>query len=196
MAEGTRCELITAIPAELQADWAQRLGSLVQDFRPAALILRGLAPRAELLVKAAQALDIAVLVEEDVRQVQELGFDGVVLGGGAEAVATARAALGQSAIIGAACPLSRHEAMLAAESGADFVSFPFTVDNLERVTELSSWWGAVTEIPVALGCAQELPPLDAIAAGQPDFVQICEMGVAGESIGAALKIGLASHLAG
>lgn len=84
-------------------------------------------------------------------------------------VAAARAELGGERIIGAACGLSRHAAMLAGEAGADYVMFgdldrvPATGDEL---VELVAWWNQLFVIPCA--AAGRLDPASAralVAAG-------------------------------
>ena len=57
--------------------------------------------------------------------------------------------LPEGAILGAGCGLSRHEAMLAGEDGADYVSFgPWGED----AAALLAWWQELMELPcVAAG---------------------------------------------
>lgn len=189
------CQLITAIPPGLQEAWASRFPRLVADFRPAAIILRGVSPHAAELARAARACDIAILIEDDVAEAASMQLDGVFLTGGAEGVPRARGSLGSGALIGASSALSRHEGMVAAEAGADYVAFAFSPNEPHRVIELSAWWAEVTEIPVALVCNEGLPPPDAIHAAQPDFIQTGETEDAGESLESAIKHGLASQVA-
>jgi thiamine-phosphate pyrophosphorylase len=177
----------------LQKAWATRFSRLVAEFRPAAIILRGVSPHAAALAQAARESDIAILIEDDVAEAASMQLDGVFLNGGAEGVGRARVALGTGALIGASCGLSRHEGMVAAEAGADYVAFAFDAGEASRVVELSSWWADVTEIPVALICDSGLPSPEAIHAGQPDFIQTCETEEAGESLESATKQGLASQ---
>jgi thiamine-phosphate pyrophosphorylase len=93
---------------------------------------------AETLAAPVQAGGAAVLIEGDVGLARKVKADGVMTGGSLEDYATARAALGADAIVGAACA-SRHEAMEAAEAGADFV---FLADAV-----LARWWSEVAVVP-------------------------------------------------
>src|SRR5665809_121600 len=56
----------------------------------------------------------------------------------------ARDLLGQEASIGAGCGLSRHEAILLAEKGADYVAFEAVtasgIDTIDQCAELVAWW--------------------------------------------------------
>lgn len=185
------CQLIAVVPASLHGEWADRFSSLVSGFRPAAIVLSEASSSAADIIAAAQAADIAVLLLDDVSAAAELRLPGVHLTMGSTEIAKARASLGTSAIIGATCALSRHEALLAAEEGADYVAFPFDALNPEPATDLSSWWSEVTEIPVALICEDGIPGGDVLRAARADFVLTWEKAQAGESLTAAALRGLA-----
>jgi thiamine-phosphate pyrophosphorylase len=99
------------------------------------------------------ARDVPLVVTEHFRLVPRLGLDGVHLPDGARQIRSVRKALGGEAIVGAFARTSRHEAMTAAEVGADYVSFgPVSDDGLGdgRVadTELFAWWSEMIEVPV------------------------------------------------
>lgn len=105
----------------------------------------------------------------------ELGADGVHVGTVAE-LADARAVLGQDGIVGVSTHASRHEAMLAAEGGADYVSFgsffPSRTVYLqeEAPVEIVSWWAALMEVPqVAVGGLAPANCAPLVAAGA-DFI--------------------------
>ncbi len=103
-------------------------------------------------------------------------------------------ALGSDAIIGAACGLSRHEAMESAEAGADFVAFdassPETLDN---AAELSLWWDGITGVPAALIFGTARPDVSVLSKARPDFIIIAETESAGESLTFATELGLQSQ---
>lgn len=77
--------------------------------------------------------------------------DGVHLANAAQ-VAPLRLRLGKTAIVGAACGLSRHEAMVAGEAGADYVMFG-AIDRLpkpgDELFELVGWWRQLFVLPCA-----------------------------------------------
>lgn len=102
-------------------------------------------------VAAARRLDLAVMIENDIRLVKELDADGVHLRAGGDALAEARRLLGEEKSIGASCVLSRHEAMLMAEDGADYIAFGelgLTEDaGAEAVADMIAWWADIFEVP-------------------------------------------------
>jgi thiamine-phosphate pyrophosphorylase len=77
--------------------------------------------------------------------------DGVHLADATQ-VAPLRLRLGKTAIVGAACRLSRHEAMVAGEAGADYVMFG-AIDRLptpgDELFELVGWWRQLFVLPCA-----------------------------------------------
>jgi thiamine-phosphate pyrophosphorylase len=119
---------------------------------------------AESLIRRAQRQNVAVLIENDLVLVKALNADGVHLTTGAAAVRNARAQLGDSGIVGVYCGLSRHDAMLAGENGADYVAFGADLSKRD-VPEIGdqappeggaedaffdtiSWWSELMEPPV------------------------------------------------
>lgn len=101
----------------------------------------------------AHARDVAIVIENHLRFVQPHGLDGVHLTDGARQVRALRKDLGNEAIIGAFCGISRHDGMAAAEAGADYVAFgPAGETPLGRADRLEfdliDWWAQVIEIPV------------------------------------------------
>lgn len=87
-----------------------------------------------------------------------LGADGVHLGRGGPSYADARRRLGPDAMIGIGCGGSRHDGMVAAEQGADYVSFGAFFPSLTRPdaaqvdSDIIAWWAELMEVPcVAVG---------------------------------------------
>lgn len=191
MSEGgaeKECQLISVVPAALHAEWVRRFSSLLAGFRPAALILAEPSQHMAELARLAAQAELALLLTDDIDTAATLGC-GVHLNS-AGAVAKARAALGGSAVIGASCGLSRHEAMVAGEEGADYVAFPLDPTNPEPAIDLSSWWSEVTEIPAALICREKIPEAGILHASSADFIMLWESAAAGESLEAAQAAGL------
>ncbi len=98
-----------------------------------------------------QACDVALLVENDINLAERVSADGVHIAADAALYRQAREHLGQRAIIGVGCNGSRHEAMLLAELGADYVAFgqmpaPGERGREERA-ELIAWWSEIFVVP-------------------------------------------------
>jgi thiamine-phosphate pyrophosphorylase len=101
----------------------------------------------------AHARDVALVIETHAVLVPKLGLDGVHLTDGGRSVRKLRKDLGADAIIGAACGVTRHEGISAAEAGADYVAF-FPVgdtglgDGSRAAEDLFDWWSEMIEVPV------------------------------------------------
>lgn len=143
------------------------------------------ASAAEPLIQHAQSQGAAALVLADADLARRIRADGVHLPHGKDVESlyrSARQVVGPSAIVGVHAGKSRHDAMLLAESGADYVAFgiPEGVQDYEaarkRRLDLVTWWAEIFEVPcVALDVAS---PEDAeqLADAGADFVGI-ELGV-------------------
>ncbi len=118
-----------------------------------------LRPSIDVLQPVAHQHEVAFLIEDHPALAAETGCDGVHLSGNGEAIAAARRTLGADAIIGASCGQSRHAAIVAGESGVDFVAFggfgggtASEAPSEAADPELLSWWQAMMTIPcVAVG---------------------------------------------
>ncbi len=125
----------------------------------------------EVLCPLAQARDVAVLLEDRVEMAAEIGCDGVQLSG-PRALAAARRRLGDEAIVGVDCGASRHDAIAAAEGGADFVAFGAPGPGAAADPEPIGWWQEIMTLPcVAFGAAE---PKDCarLAVAGADFVAV------------------------
>jgi len=103
--------------------------------------------------EVAHERDVAITVTDHFRLVQPLGLDGVHLESPRLTVRDARKALGNDAIVGAFAGVSKHNGMVAAEAGADYVSFgPLAASALGdgEVAEphLFVWWCEMIQTPV------------------------------------------------
>jgi thiamine-phosphate pyrophosphorylase len=112
----------------------------------------------DLLRPVVQAHGTAFILNDRPDLAAELGCDGVHVGQEDASYAQARAAMGQTAIVGVTCHNSRHLAMEAAEAGAEYVAFGafFPTKTKEPKTvadpELLRWWSELTVVPcVAIG---------------------------------------------
>jgi thiamine-phosphate pyrophosphorylase len=126
---------------------------------------RSLIERVKTIGAAVQSRDIALVVDGHPEIVARAGADGAHLTG-ITAFAAALAALKPDRIVGAGGLRSRHDAMLAAETGADYVMFgepgrdgrrPGFEETQERLT----WWAELLEIPCVAYAASkdEFAPL-------------------------------------
>ena len=159
------CQLYLITPPRLEAGFEDTLAEALNAGDVAALQLRlkdhsveeikRLAPP---LIKLAQSMGVAVILNDDPELAVALGCDGVHVGQGDAPVKAARAAIGPDRMLGVTCHDSRHLAMQAGEAGADYVAFgafyptatkdaPTTAD-----PEILEWWSDLFELPcVAIG---------------------------------------------
>ncbi|WP_371347603.1 thiamine phosphate synthase [Ancylobacter sp. IITR112] len=145
----------------------------------AAVLLRAAAgagaPALAPLIEACQAIGAAGLVEGASAEATALGADGVHVEGTA-ALKAAAAARRPDGIVGAGGLRSRHDAMTAAEAGADYVMFgepdaegrrpPF-----ETTLERTQWWAELFE-PPCVGYARTLEEVEALVAAGADFIAV------------------------
>lgn len=106
------------------------------------------------LCPLAQARDVAVLLLDRATLAAETGCDGVHLSD-LKALAAARQRLGAEALIGVGCGSSRHDAISAAERGADYVAFGAPEpDSSAADPALLGWWQSLMTLPcVGFGAA-------------------------------------------
>jgi thiamine-phosphate pyrophosphorylase len=103
------------------------------------------------LIDLVQGAGAACLIEHNAERAERLGADGVHLEVDPDAYRKARALLGPDASIGVECGLMRHEAMLLAELGADYIGFgptsPSDIDGIDQCAELIAWWAEIFIVP-------------------------------------------------
>jgi len=123
--------------------------------------------------------DVAFILNDHPALALKLGADGVHLGQDDMPVKEARALLGPDMIIGATCHDSKHLAMVAGESGADYVAFgAFFPTSTKEVShkaepEILTWWVELMELPcVAIGGITVDNAPELIEAGA-DFIAVC-----------------------
>jgi len=130
---------------------------------------------AKALAPAVQSKDAALLLDGRPDLVTRAGADGAHLTGLA-AFSNAVADLKPERIVGAGGLVTRHDAMLVAEQGADYVMFGEPLAGGERpakaaVEDRVAWWAEVFEVPCVgfAGSVDDVAPL--VAAGA-DFVAL------------------------
>jgi thiamine-phosphate pyrophosphorylase len=178
-----RLYLVTP-PVEDAAAFAPRLGAALDAADIAAVLLRlgGADERAKIncikgLAPMVQDKGIALLIDGDAGPVARGGADGAHLTG-IEAFLAAVDTLKPERIAGCGGLASRHDAMTAAERGADYVMFgdargvrrPVLGAILERV----GWWSEVFEVP-CVALAENPDEVGPLAAAGADFVAVADL---------------------
>jgi len=186
MAETERPQIYLVTPPEFDLEvFPDRLASVLDGYDIACIRLAlatrdedRLARAADALREVAHARDVALVIENHVLMVNRLGLDGVHLTDGARSLRKIRIDLGNDAIVGAFCGVTRHEGINAAENGADYVAFgpvgqtPLG-DGSRADMELFTWWSEMIEVPVV---AEGALTVDLVAALGPvtDFFGLGE----------------------
>jgi thiamine-phosphate pyrophosphorylase len=176
-----RLYLVTPQVADARA-FATALAGAFADADVAAVLLR-LAPgderaqinRVKTIGLPIQSSGAAVIVDGQPEIVAHGGADGAHLSG-IEGFQAATPRLKPDRIAGAGGLHTRHDAMTAAESGADYVMFGEPDENgrrpsLEAVIERVSWWSEVFEIP-CVAFASSMDEVGQLAAAGADFVAV------------------------
>jgi thiamine-phosphate pyrophosphorylase len=131
--------------------------------------------RIKAIAAVVQRRDVALLIDGDAAIVARAGADGAHLGG-IEALTAAIGGLKPDRIAGAGGLRSRHDAMLAAEAGADYVMFGEPDDAGGRpafatVQERLTWWAELFQ-PPCIGYAANLDEVGALVQAGADFVAL------------------------
>jgi thiamine-phosphate pyrophosphorylase len=184
-AEAPRQRLYLVTPrVEDPASFARKVDHALTAGDVAAVLLRladgderGQIACAKTIASAVQRRDVALLIDGHAEIAARAGADGAHIDG-IEAFVAALPLLKPDHIAGAGGLHSRHDAMLAGESGADYVMFgepdrrgrrpPF--DELE---ERLLWWAELLEIP-CVGYADHPDEVAALARTGADFVALGE----------------------
>jgi thiamine-phosphate pyrophosphorylase len=150
------CRLYLALPATRSPIVERSLAEIIEAADLACVLLCQDAAEADpaldlRLRELTLARDVALLVENDAARAKRIGADGVHLRADAALYGQGREHLGQRAIVGVGCNKSRHEAMLLAELGADYVAFGPAAAASDRELEeragLISWWSEIFVVP-------------------------------------------------
>jgi thiamine-phosphate pyrophosphorylase len=136
---------------------------------------RSLINRIKAVAPGVQAVGAALLLDGRPDIVARAGADGAHVGG-PEALQAAVRTLEPNYIAGAGSLRSRHEAMVAAEAGADYIMFgePDAAGHTpsrDAVLDRVAWWAELFEIP-CVGYATTLDDIDALVAAGADFVAV------------------------
>ena len=138
---------------------------------------RTLINRAKTLAPIVQYKDVALLLDRHADLVARAGADGAHLTGIAE-FTEAIGLLKPERIVGAGGLDTRHDAMAAAEAGADYVMFGEPDQSGERpafaaIEERIAWWAEVFEAP-CVGFAASIDEVAPLVKAGADFVALGE----------------------
>ena len=127
----------------------------------------------------------AVIVVDQLELAKRSDADGVLLGSPLD-VSRARAQTESDFLIGALCGISRHDAMVAGDAGADYVTFgslgPGNAASFDVLLELAEWWSDLAVIPAAIASPLTAPQVQALAALKTGFALPTQASVRGPSI--------------
>jgi thiamine-phosphate pyrophosphorylase len=164
------------------APFISELGAALDAGDIAAVLLRladsderALTQRTKAIAAAVQPRDVALLLDNRPEIVGRTGADGAHLTG-IEAFVAALPSLKPDRIAGAGGLRSRHDAMVAAENGTDYVMFgepdrrghrpPF-----DAVEERVKWWADLVELP-CIGYAASADEVRPLAQAGADFITL------------------------
>ena len=173
-----RLYLVTGLVAEPE-EIAPALAAALVGIDIAAVLLRlapaddrALVARVKAIAPIVQQRHAALVLDGHPALVARTGADGAHLTG-VDALAQSLPGLKPTHIAGAGGLRTRHDAMLAAEAGADYVMFgePGAQRSSASVLERIAWWADVFE-PPCVGFAANLDEVGAIAAAGADFVAV------------------------
>jgi len=193
------------------AGLADRLAEALTTADIAAVLLRlpqgeGVlrADHAKTIAPTVQRKGVALLLDGDAELVVRAGADGAHLSG-VEALTAALPILKPAHVAGCGRLMTRHEAMVAGEAGADYVMFGEPDASGRRpsfaaVAQRVAWWAELFEIP-CVGFAASLDEVSLLASAGADFVAVgdCifgdERGDAAAVADAARRLALAETVA-
>jgi thiamine-phosphate pyrophosphorylase len=119
--------------------------------------------------------DVAFLVADDPGLADQMTADGVEIDWDPQLYAAARARIGEARSIGCRVGASRHQAMQAAEAGADYVRFlseSSSRDDMDSMIEMCQWWAEIFEVACVAGPVENPEDAAALSRVGVDFVAI------------------------
>lgn len=154
----TGCRLYLMIPADMKLDSVHQLAESGGFGAFACVVLQSgrdekvARADAEILLRFTRAANIPLLLEDDISAAADLGADGVHIPALEALYGEARSTLGDDAIIGVECGLSRHAGLTLGEMGADYIAFRDSANAAPGGTEtgpedMIAWWSQVVTIP-------------------------------------------------
>lgn len=184
MAEaGPSCRLYLTLPAQAPDNLESLFAQALAEADVACALLRRDEARsddspARALQKLAQERDVALVVQDDPALAHRIDADGVHIPADSSLYRAARDLLGSKAIIGADCGLVRHDAMVLAELGADYVAFGVPgadrADGKERRNASIAWWAETFEVPCVAMEVESPDEAVRLAQAGADFVALSQ----------------------
>jgi thiamine-phosphate pyrophosphorylase len=181
--KGSAPRLYLATPLiEEPGQFAGVLGQVIEAADVAAVLLRlrpsderTLINRVKALALAVQPKDVALILDGHAEIVARAGADGAHLTG-IEAFTAALDLLKPARIAGCGGLKTRHDAMLAAERGADYVMFGENGADgrrptFEAILERVEWWAALFEVP-CVAFAEGMSDIMPLKAAGADFIAV------------------------
>ena len=165
---------------------------------------RGQVNHVKALAPTVQSKGAALLLDGHPDLAARAGADGSHLSG-VEALGSAIATLKPARIAGCGGLETRHDAMVAAEAGADYVMFGEPDSSGDRpsfdaIAQRVAWWAEVFEIP-CVGFAAALDEVEPLAAAGADFIAMGDwifgapQGAAAAVVDAARRLAIAETVA-
>jgi thiamine-phosphate pyrophosphorylase len=173
------CRLFLTLPARPSATVERCLAEALDMTDVACILLRQDGADVDealdfRLRELTQARDVALLIENDAGRAQRIGADGIHIPPDAALYRQTREHLGQRGIIGVGCNESRHEAMVLAELGADYVAFGPGPALGERGGQerarLIAWWSEIFVVPCVAWNVETLEEAANLVGLGADFV--------------------------
>lgn len=195
-----RCRLYLTLPASPPAAIERFLAEALNATDVACVLLSaGAEADAALDARLREltiARDVALLIENDAARAEHIGADGVHIPADAALYRQTREHLGQRAIIGVGCNESRHDAMLLAELGADYVAFGSTPalsdGEREERAGLIAWWSEIFVVPCVTWNVETQEEAAQLAGLGADFVALSSgIWLTGSPAGQIARIGTA-----
>jgi thiamine-phosphate pyrophosphorylase len=122
--------------------------------------------------------EVAFVIEDDVALAHRIGADGVHISADPSQYRHARDLLGNGAIVGVDCRLVRHDAMVLADMGADYIAFGTSAASgtggRDRRDELVAWWAGTFEVPCVAMDAESAEEAETLAQAGADFIALTE----------------------
>lgn len=131
------------------------------------------------LLPVAHARRVPLLVGGNAARAARLGADGVHLEAGAETLGAAVKAHAPRLMVGAGGIATRHAAMLAAETGVDYVFFGSADPRRTRpvpaaaIRDLAEWWSELFEVP-CVAEAGSIEEAEALGLAGAEFIAVGE----------------------
>jgi thiamine-phosphate pyrophosphorylase len=133
---------------------------------------------AERIVPAAQAMNVAVIIESDTRIAGRVGADGIHVEGKKAQIAEAIDGFQSRMMVGAGGAKTRDDALELGELRPDYLFFGrFGYDNKPephpRNLTLGRWWAEMIEIPCIVAAGSDIASVETVAATGAEFVALC-----------------------